>query len=83
MFDMNEIIIVTQTFLAQKICKWTELYQEYTLVNNVQPENFVRRKVSPISPPALIGESFSHDFFLSHVNDYNEDMATFITYMYM
>ena len=36
-----------------------------------------RRKFSPISPPALVGEHFIHEFFLSCVSDYVEDMVTF------
>ena len=36
----------------------------------------MRRIFSPISPPALIGKKFIHDF-LSHVSDYIEDMGTF------
>ena len=40
--------------------------------------NFTRRKCSPISPSALIGEILSRKF-LSCVNDYVEDMVTFTT----
>ena len=32
--------------------------------NAVQPEIFARRKFLPISPPALIGKNFIHEFFL-------------------
>ena len=35
------------------------------------------RKFSPVSPPALIGENFIHEFFLC-VKDCIADMATFI-----
>ena len=37
---------------------------------------FTKRKFSPISPSALIDEIFIMNF-LSRVNDYIEDMATF------
>ena len=43
----------------------------------VYVEIFTRRKFSPISPSALIGEIFYRTNFLSCVNDYIEDMATF------
>ena len=39
--------------------------------------NFYQEKVSPILPPAIIGEIFIFANFLSCVNDYIEDMATF------
>ena len=35
-------------------------------------------KISSIWPPVLIAEYFIHEF-LSHVDDYIEDMATFTT----
>ena len=38
-----------------------------------------RQKFSPILPPAIIGEIFLSANFLSCVNDYIEDMATFTT----
>ena len=40
-------------------------------------EIFAGRKLSPISPSALIGEIFITQIFLSCVNDYIEDMVTF------
>ena len=44
--------------------------------------NFARRKDPPISPPTLIGEKFITLIFLSCVNDYIEDMATFTAFIH-
>ena len=40
-------------------------------------EVFARRKFLPISIPGLAGEIFYPLIFLSRVNDYIDDMATF------
>ena len=42
-------------------------------------ETFQQEKLSPISPPALIGKNLSCQFFLSCVNNCIEDVATFYT----
>ena len=78
----NTVIILTMFYRVEAYENYSENYysQSDKLANTIEPEIFIRRKFSPISPPGLVGENFVLQIFLSCVNDYIKHMETFTVF---